>query len=65
MKKSFMMARWKAAGCDLVKTVIRDVLILSRTEESKKKWVWMTRDEMLKRFNGNVALVDDIEHINR
>ena len=44
---------------------IRDVLIRSRNEESKKKWVWMTRDEMLKRFNGNVALVDDIEHIKR
>ena len=65
LKKSFMMARWKAAGCDLVKMVIRDVLIRSRTEESKKIWVWMTRDETLKRFNGNVAFVDDIEHIKR
>ena len=65
LMKSFMMARCKAAGCDLVNMAIRDVLIRSRTEESKKKWVWMTRDEMMELLTGSVSLVDDIEHIKR
>ena len=60
-----MMARWKAAGCDLVKMMMRDRVIRRKTEELKKKWLWITRDELLKRFNNNTALVDELIHVKR
>ena len=65
LKRGMMKSRWKAAGNDILKMNIRDKLIRQWIEQTEKVWTWMTRDELLVRFNQNVEPVDSMIHVKK